>query len=246
MADVVVLTGGGRGIGAATARLLAGRGFGVCLSWTSDPGAADAVAAECVALEVPAVAVRADVTVEEDVAALFEAADALGTVTGLVSNAGIVAPPSRVDDLDRDRVRRMLEVNVVGAFSCARHAVRRMSTAHGGRGGSIVNVSSIGGIVSFPNVLGYVAAKWAVRGMTKAAAQELAADGIRVNSVHPGLVETEMTPPDTPAAAQVRTQPIARLGRPEEIADLVLFLASAESSYCTGSEFVADGGFTTR
>lgn len=175
-------------------------------------------------------------------ACLAEAEGRFGPVSVLVNNAGIVheGPLAELSEAD---YRRVVDVNQVGVFLGMRAVVPSMRRAGGG---SIVNVSSIGGIVAFPGVLGYVAAKWAVRGMTKAAAQELAADGVRVNSVYPGLVETDMTPPDTPAAAQVRTQPIPRLGRPEEIADLVLFLASDESSYCTGAEFVADGGFTTR
>ena len=236
---VAVVTGGAGGIGAATSRRLHAEGAAVVVADVR----ADRGAAVADPLGDRAAFVELDVTdADAWTACLASAEERFGPVSVLVNNAGIVhgGPLAELSEAD---YRRVVDVNQVGVFLGMRAVVPSMRRAGGG---SIVNVSSIGGIVSFPNVLGYVAAKWAVRGMTKAAAQELAVDGIRVNSVHPGLVETEMTPPDTPAAAQVRTQPITRLGRPEEIADLVLFLASGESSYCTGSEFVADGGFTTR
>ncbi len=236
---VAVVTGGAGGIGAAASRRLHAEGAAVVVADVR----ADRGWAVADALGDRAAFLPLDVTDGGAWSGCIEEAERLfGPVSVLVNNAGVVhsAPLGELTETD---YRRVVDVNQVGVFLGMRAVLPSMRRAGGG---SIVNVSSIGGIVSFPNVLGYVAAKWAVRGMTKAAAQELAADGIRVNSVHPGLVETEMTPADTPAAAQVRTQPIARLGRPEEIADLVLFLASDESSYCTGSEFVADGGFTTR
>ncbi|GAB7190731.1 SDR family oxidoreductase [Kineococcus sp. NUM-3379] len=246
MTGIVVVTGGGRGIGAATARLLAGRGFGVCLSWTSDPHAAAAVAAECVALEVPATAVRADVTVEDDVAALFRAADALGPVTGLVNNAGVVAAPARVDALTGERVRRVLEVNVVGAFTCAREAVRRMSTAHGGPGGAIVNVSSRAAVLGGPGeYVDYAASKAALDALTVGLAKEVAREGIRVNGVRPGLIHTDIHAsggqPDR-VERMAEGVPMGRGGEAHEVAEAVAWLLSDAASYVTGTTVDVSGG----
>ena len=185
---VCVITGGGRGIGAATARRAAAAGWTVCLSWLTDEFAATAVAKE-----VGGRAVRAEVSDERDVVALFAAADEMGPVTAAVANAGIVGPAIRVDEMSVDRIRRMLDVNVVGVMLTAREAVRRMSTLHGGAGGSIVTVSSLASRLGSPNLyVDYAASKGAVDSFTIGLAREVAAEGIRANVVRPGIIDTEI------------------------------------------------------
>lgn len=173
--------------------------------------------------------------------AVAAAENAFGPVSVLVNNAGILRQQT-MEETDEADFWQVLQVNQVGTFLGMRAVLPSMRRAGGG---SIVNISSIAGMAGFPGFFGYVATKWAIRGMTKAAALELARDEIRVNSVHPGVIETEMTR-DIDKDAMVGTQPIARIGEPSEIANLVLFLASDESSYTTGSEFVADGGYLCR
>ncbi|WP_280388030.1 glucose 1-dehydrogenase [Nocardia wallacei] len=235
----VLVTGGARGMGAAFARRLVAEGASVVLT--------DVLAEEgkAVAAELGSAAsfLPHDVTDEAawlDVVAHAEAA--FGPVSGLVNNAGIVHvdPIAALSEAD---YRRVIDVNQVGVFLGMKSVVPSMRRAGGG---SIVNISSIGGIISFTNILGYVASKWAVRGMTKAAAQEFGPWGIRVNSVHPGVVATEMTADSARSNSMFHDQPLPRAGTPEELANLVLFLISDESGYSTGSEFVADGGFTTQ
>ncbi|HEY9475909.1 MAG TPA: glucose 1-dehydrogenase [Mycobacteriales bacterium] len=233
---VAVVTGAARGLGAAQARALAAEGASVLVTdLLREP-------AEELVEQIGAAArfLRHDVTDSagwKDVVGAAE--DAFGPVTVLVNNAGIFhgAP---IEDLDEADFRRVVEVNQVGTFLGMRSVLQSMRRAGGG---SIVNVSSIAGMTGFPGFLGYTSTKWAVRGMTKAAAVELAADNIRVNSVHPGVIDTEMVK-GLDTGAIVRTQPIPRMGTPEEVAMLVLFLASDESAYSTGSEFVTDGGYT--
>ncbi|WP_433678631.1 glucose 1-dehydrogenase [Nocardia sp. CA-119907] len=235
----VIITGGARGMGAAFARRLAAEGASVVIADVlADEG--KAVAAE---LGDDALFVPLDVTDESAWAAVVaEAERTFGPVWGLVNNAGIVHvdPIERLAEAD---YRRVIDVNQVGVFLGMKAVVPSMRRAGGG---SIVNISSIGGIIAFSNILGYVASKWAVRGMTKAAAQEFGADGIRVNSVHPGVVATEMTADSDRSNSMVHDQPLPRAAAPGELANLVLFLISDESSFCTGSEFVADGGYTTK
>lgn len=235
----VIITGGARGMGAAFARRLAAEGASVVIADVlADEG--KAVAAE---LGDNALFVPLDVTDESAWAAVVaEAERAFGPVWGLVNNAGIVHvdPIERLAEAD---YRRVIDVNQVGVFLGMKAVVPSMRRAGGG---SIVNISSIGGIIAFSNILGYVASKWAVRGMTKAAAQEFGAEGIRVNSVHPGVVATEMTADSDRSNSMVHDQPLPRAAAPGELANLVLFLISDESSFCTGSEFVADGGYTTK
>ncbi|WP_433621574.1 glucose 1-dehydrogenase [Nocardia sp. CA-120079] len=235
----VIVTGGARGMGAAFARRLISEGASVVVADVlADEG--KAVAAE---LGDHAVFCPLDVTDESAWAAVVaEAERAFGPVCGLVNNAGIVHvdPIERLAEAD---YRRVIDVNQVGVFLGMKAIVPSMRRAGGG---SIVNISSIGGIIAFSNILGYVASKWAVRGMTKAAAQEFGADGIRVNSVHPGVVATEMTSDSDRSHSMVHDQPLPRAAAPGELADLVLFLISDEASFCTGSEFVADGGYTTK
>lgn len=235
----VIVTGGARGMGAAFARRLVSEGASVVVADVLvDEG--KAVAAE---LGDHAVFCALDVTDESAwTAVVAEAERAFGPVSGLVNNAGIVHvdPIERLAEAD---YRKVIDVNQVGVFLGMKAVVPSMRRAGGG---SIVNISSIGGIIAFSNILGYVASKWAVRGMTKAAAQEFGADGIRVNSVHPGVVATEMTADSDRSHSMVHDQPLPRAAAPGELANLVLFLISDEAGFCTGSEFVADGGYTTK
>ncbi|RBO93741.1 glucose 1-dehydrogenase [Nocardia puris] len=235
----VLITGGARGMGAAFARRLVEEGASVVIADVlAEEGAA--VAAE---LGERARFEPLDVTDEAAWQAVVERAEsAFGPVSGLVNNAGIVHVDP-IEKLSEADYRKVIDVNQVGVFLGMKAVLPSMRRAGGG---SIVNISSIGGIIAFSGILGYVASKWAVRGMTKAAAQEFGADGVRVNSVHPGVVATDMTATSERSQGMVHDQPLPRAATARELADLVLFLISAESGYCTGAEFVADGGYTTR
>ncbi|ONH26114.1 SDR family oxidoreductase [Pseudofrankia asymbiotica] len=244
---VAVVTGGGRGIGAVTAVELARHGWDVCLSYRADESAAAEVLAACEAAGARAVAVRADVASADDVTALFAAADRLGPLTVLVNNAGIVDRRARVDEVTVERLERMLAVNVVGAFLCAGAAVRRMSTRHGGSGGAIVNVSSIAARLGSPGeYVDYAASKGAVDTMTIGLAKEVAAEGIRVNAVRPGIIDTEIHAsggqPDR--AAEVGAMaPVGRAGTAAEVAAAILWLCLPEtSSYVVGTLLDIAGG----
>jgi NAD(P)-dependent dehydrogenase (short-subunit alcohol dehydrogenase family) len=238
---VCVITGGGRGIGAATARRVAAAGWTVCLSYRADRDAAEAVAAD-----VGGRAVRAEVAEEADVVALFETAAALGPVTATVANAGIVAPAMRVEEVSADRVRRLLEVNVLGLVLTCREAVRRMSTRHGGAGGAIVTVSSVASRLGSPGeYVDYAATKAAVDTFTTGLAQEVATDGIRVNAVRPGLIDTEIHASGgrpTRAADNARYIPMKRPGTADECAAAVAWLLSDDAAYCTGTMLDVTGG----
>lgn len=249
MPGVAVVTGGSRGIGAATALLLARRGWDVCIGYRSDAEAARRVVAGCDAAGdggVRAVAVPGDVSSPDDVAALFAAADRLGPVTALVNNAGVVAPAARVDELAPERIERLLAVNVLGAFLCAGEAVRRMSTRHGGAGGAIVSVSSAASrLGSAGEYVDYAASKAAVDTLTLGLAREVAAEGIRVNAVRPGLIETDIHAsggrPDR--VEQMRsTVPMQRGGRADEVAAAIAWLCSDEASYTTAAIVDVSGG----
>jgi NAD(P)-dependent dehydrogenase (short-subunit alcohol dehydrogenase family) len=238
---VVLITGGSRGIGAAAARRCAAGGWTVCLTYRADRAAAEAVAAE-----VGGTAVQADVAVEADVVRAFAAADALGPVTGLVANAGAVAPRARVDELDVARVERVLAVNVVGAIVCCREAVRRMSTRHGGAGGSIVLVSSAAARLGSPGeYVDYAASKAAVDTLGLGLAKEVAAEGVRVNVVRPGIIDTELHAsggqPDR-VARLGPSAPLGRAGTAGEIAAAIAWLLGDDASYCTGSVLDVTGG----
>jgi NAD(P)-dependent dehydrogenase (short-subunit alcohol dehydrogenase family) len=238
---VCVITGGGRGIGAATARRVAGAGWQVCLSWH-----ADRAAAEAVAQEVGGRAVRADVGAEPDVEALFAAADEMGRLTAAVANAGIVERRARLDEMGADRMRRLLEVNVLGVMLTAREAVRRMSTRHGGSGGAIVTVSSAASRLGSPGeYVDYAASKGAVDTFTLGLAREVAPERIRVNAVRPGVVDTEIHAsggqPDR-AARLAPTIPLRRTGRAEEVAAAIVWLLGDESPYTTGAILDVSGG----
>ena len=247
MSGVAMITGAGRGIGAATARLAARRGYAVCVNYRRDRDAADAVAQEILAGGGRAVALGGDVSVEQDVQRLFRECDrALGPLTALVNNAGVVAPRSRVDAMDASRLQRMFATNVVGAFLCAREAVRRMSTKHGGQGGVIVNVSSAAARLGSPGeYVDYAASKGAIDTMTVGLAKEVAEEGIRVNCVRPGFVHTDIhaSGGEPDRIERVRDGiPMKRGGEPEEIARAVLWLLSEEASYCTGTILDVSGG----
>jgi NAD(P)-dependent dehydrogenase (short-subunit alcohol dehydrogenase family) len=243
---VLLVTGGSRGIGAATARAAAAAGWSVALTYRDDEAAAAAVVADAEAAGRRAVAVRADVAAEDDVVAAFEAAARLGPLTGVVVNAGVVAPRARVDEYTADRVQRVLAVNVLGAVLTCREAVRRMSTRHGGAGGSVVLVSSAASRLGSPGeYVDYAASKGAVDTLGTGLAREVAGEGIRVNVVRPGIVETGIHAsggqPDR-AARLAPTVPMGRAGRAEEVAAAVLWLLGEESGYCTGSLLDVAGG----
>lgn len=241
---VYVVTGGSRGIGAATVRLAHQRGHRVVFSFVSDAEAAAEVVAEC---HGDAVAVRADVRDEAGVRGLFDTADeAFGPVTVLVNNAGILHQQARVDEMDVDRWREVLDVNVIGSFLCAREAVRRMSTRHGGSGGSIVNVSSAAAYLGSPGeYVDYAASKAAIDTLTIGLGKEVAAEGIRVNAVRPGVVHTDIHASGGEPGRVERVAPgvpMQRGGQPEEIAAAILWLASEASSYVTATTLDVSGG----
>jgi len=243
---VALVTGGSRGIGAAVARSVAAAGWAVCLTYRVDEAAASSVVAGIEAAGGVARAVRADNAVEADVLAAFAAADAMGPLTALVANAGIAGPKSRVDELSVERVERILAVNVVGTIVCCREAVRRFSTLHGGDGGSIVLVSSaaarIGGSGEYVD---YAASKGAVDTLGIGLAREVAAEGIRVNVVRPGVTDTDIHASGGQPDRVTRLTPllpIGRAGRADEIAAAIVWLLGDEASYCTGSILDVAGG----
>jgi NAD(P)-dependent dehydrogenase (short-subunit alcohol dehydrogenase family) len=247
VSKALIVTGGGRGIGAATARLAAERGWAVCVNYRSDRAAAEGVADEIARSGGRAVALAADVASEPEVLRLFdEAARALGPLGGLVNNAGILERQARVEDMDAARLQRVFAVNVIGAFLCAREAVRRMSTRRGGSGGAIVNVSSLASRIGSPNeYVDYAASKGALDSLTIGLAKEVAADGIRVNAVRPGFIYTGIHASGGEPGRVDRVKdmvPMKRGGQPEEVARAILWLLSDEASYSSGTFIDVAGG----
>jgi NAD(P)-dependent dehydrogenase (short-subunit alcohol dehydrogenase family) len=243
----MIVTGGSRGIGAATARLAAGRGYTVCVNYRRNRAAADEVVAGIAAAGGTALAVGADVASEPEVVRLFETVDArLGPIAALVNNAGILERQTRVDAIDAARIDRLFATNVRGAFLCAREAVRRMSTAHGGGGGAIVNVSSRAAQLGAPGeYVDYAASKAALEALTIGLAREVAAEGIRVNGVRPGIIYSEIHADGGEPHRVDRlgpTLPMQRGGEAIEVARAILWLLSDEASYSTGTFIDVSGG----
>ncbi len=247
MAKVALVTGGGRGIGAATVRKLGANGYAVCANYRRNAEAADALVADLTARGIEAIALPADVSNEDEVLGLFAKIDEqLGRLSLLVNNAGIVAPQTRVEDMSAARIDRLLKTNVTSAFICSREAVKRMSPRHGGDGGSIVNVSSAASRIGSPGeYVDYAASKAAIDALTRGLSLEVAADGIRVNCVRPGFIYTDMHADGGEPGRVDRlkaTVPMRRGGSPDEIADVICWLASDQASYCTGTFVDCAGG----
>lgn len=247
MSGVAIITGSGRGIGAATAKLAARRGYAVCVNYLKNETRADAVVAEIRAAGGRAIMVQADTTTEDEVIKLFERVDLeLGPVTALVNNAGITGRAGRLDSFDARAMRRVLDVNVTGAMLCAQQAVKRMSTKNGGAGGAIVNVSSLAAKLGGANQwIPYAAAKGAVDSFTIGLAKEVAAEGIRVNAISPGLINTEIHA-EAGLGDRLKTVipmvPMGRLGTAEECAEAILWLLSGEAAYMIGGILTLSGG----
>jgi NAD(P)-dependent dehydrogenase (short-subunit alcohol dehydrogenase family) len=247
LSKVLIITGGSRGIGAAMALLAASQGYAVAVNYTANSLAADEVVRHIRASGGTAITVQADVAVEADVLAMFKKVDAkLGRLTALVNNAGVVDMTSRVDAMSAERLQRMFAVNVLGSFICAREAVQRMSTRYQGDGGSIVNVSSAAARLGAPGqYVDYAAAKGAIDTFTVGLAKEVAAEGIRVNAVRPGIIDTEIHASGglpnrvRDLAPQV---PMQRAGTAAEVAEAILWLISEKSGYTTGSIIDVAGG----
>ena len=247
MDKVAIITGGGRGIGAATARLAASRGYAVCVNYRSNHEAAASVVHDIEAAGGRAVTIAADMSVEADIVRLFRECDqALGPVSALVNSAGIIERQMRVDEMDAGRLQRVFATNVFGPFLCSREAVRRMSTRHGGRGGAIVNVSSLASVYGSPNeYVDYAATKGAIDTLTTGLAREVATEGIRVNVVRAGHIYTDFHAlggePDRVDRVKADV-PMKRGGRPDEVAQAIVWLLSDEASYVTGTRLDVSGG----
>ncbi|QGZ30650.1 SDR family oxidoreductase [Stutzerimonas stutzeri] len=247
MHKVMLITGASRGIGAATARLAAAQGYALCLNYHHRQDAAELLLQEIKSAGNHAIAVSADVSDEAQVARLFAAIDdEFGQLDVLVNNAGMLERQMRLDEMDAARLARVFAVNVTGSFLCAREAVRRMSTRHGGYGGAIINVSSIAAKLGAPNeYIDYAAAKGAIDSMTLGLAKEVAAEGIRVNAVRPGVIRTEIHASGGEPGRVERVKagvPMGRGGEPEEVAEAILWLASEKASYASGALLDIAGG----
>jgi NAD(P)-dependent dehydrogenase (short-subunit alcohol dehydrogenase family) len=237
-----IVTGASRGIGAAIANRLADDGYGVVVNYAADAGGAESVASGISAKGGRAQTVQADVASEDDVEAMFERARQLGPITALVNNAGSAGERARIDDQGADDLARLMQVNVVGPMVCAKHAVRAMSTARGGKGGSIVTIASIAAKAP-PGATGlvpYEATKGALVTFARGLSNEVAPEGIRSNSVSPGVIDTELIFDEVRDMGQ--QGPLGRLGRPEEIAATVSWLLSPEASFVTGTDITVSGG----
>lgn len=247
MSKVMLITGASRGIGAATARLAARQGYALCLNYRQREDAALWLLDEVRALGAQAIAVKADVAEEDQVLELFAALDhEFGQLDVLVNNAGMLERQMRLEQMDAARWTRVLGANVIGSFLCAREAIKRMSTRHGGQGGAIVNLSSVAARLGAPGeYIDYAAAKGAIDSMTLGLAKEVAGEGIRVNAVRPGVVHTEIHAsggePDRVERVKANV-PMGRGGQAEEIAEAILWLASEQASYTSGALLDVSGG----
>lgn len=247
MTKVMLITGASRGIGAATARLAAAEGYALCLNYHQRQDAAQQLVKELQNAGTRAIAVAADVSDDAQVAKLFASIDAeFGRLDVLVNNAGMLERQMRLDEMDAARLMRVFAVNVTGSFLCAREAVKRMSTRYGGNGGAIINVSSIAAKLGAPNeYIDYAAAKGAIDSMTLGLAKEVAAEGIRVNAVRPGIIRTEIHASGGEPGRVERVKasvPMGRGGEAEEVAEAILWLASEKASYTSGALLDVSGG----
>jgi len=245
--QVAIITGSGRGIGAATARLLAAQGYAVCINYRNNKRAALGLLEQIQSGGSRAIAVQADVSDEEQVMALFQKVDhELGRVSALVNNAGILLPQMRLDQMDAARINHLLSSNVTGYFLCCREAVKRMSSLHGGAGGAIVNVSSVAARTGSPGeYIDYAASKGAIDSLTLGLAAEIASEGVRVNAVRPGFVNTQMHADGGEPRRIERLReaiPMRRGGEAREIAEAIVWLLSDKASYTTGSFIDLAGG----
>ena len=244
---VVIITGGSRGIGRATAIAAAARGYRICIGYASNEGAANSVVSAIEAKNGKAIAVKCDVGEERDILKLFDAADKLGTLGALVNNAGIVGKSGvRVDEMSAERIQQMMAINVTGSILCAREAVKRMSTKHGGNGGVIVNLSSVAARLGAPNTyVDYAASKGAIDSFTIGLGYEVAGEGIRVAAIRPGLIDTDIHAsggePDR-AHRLAHMVPMKRVGSAEEIANAIVWLMSDDASYVTSAILDVSGG----
>lgn len=247
MSRVMLITGASRGIGAATAQLAAHQGYALCLNYHQRADAANAVLEQVRGLGVTAIAVQADIADETQVLHMFEAIDReFGRLDVLVNNAGMLEQQMRLEQMDAARWTRVLGANVIGSFLCAREAIKRMSTRHGGRGGAIVNLSSVAARLGAPGeYIDYAAAKGAIDSMTLGLAKEVASEGIRVNAVRPGVIHTDIHAaggePDRVERVKASV-PMGRGGQAEEIAEAILWLASEQASYTSGALLDVAGG----
>ncbi len=246
MDQVAIITGGSRGIGRATALAAAARGYKVVVGYASNKAAADEVVAKIESSNGKAIAVKCDVGSEADILDLFKQADAFGPLGVLVNNAGVVDMTARVDEMSAERLHRMMNVNIVGSILCAREAVKRLSTKHGGKGGVIINLSSVAATLGSPaQYVDYAASKGAIDTFTLGLAREVAGEGIRVAAIRPGLIDTDIHAsggePDR-AHRLAHNVPMKRVGQAEEIANAVVWLMSDEASYVTGTILDVSGG----
>ena len=246
MTNIAIVTGGSRGIGRASALKLAAAGYTVVVNYASNAAAADEVVKASEAKGGKATAIQGDVAKEADILALFAAADKLGPLKALVNNAGVMDHQNRLDEMTTERIRRVLDINLFGSVICAREAVKRMSTKHGGTGGVIVNLSSAAAAHGAPGLgVEYAASKGAIDVLTIGLGREVAAEGVRVNAVRPGIIDTEIHDSSgIPGRVKLMRDaiPMKREGTADEVADAILWLCSDQSSYVTGSIIPVAGG----